>query len=155
MSRFFTMFFAFFLTISTAFAHPNIASSSPTTPQPFVIADDNGGDVEEFNKWYIRLMNSHAPVKIDGWCISACTLVLMLPKEQVCVTPRASFGFHLAVTGNGPGRTPDPEMTEMLIRRFYPDIVQKWIDTRRPLTPRVVFMSFDQIVAFQIFDECK
>jgi hypothetical protein len=154
MSRFLSTFFALFLTISTCFAQP--ATSSISSGQTyFTIADDWGGEVDEYNKWYKRLLASHAPVKIDGWCVSACTLVLMLPKEQVCVTPRASFGFHLASTQTPRGSVPEPELTDMLIRRFYPEIVQAFIDTRRPLTPKVSYMMADQIVAFQIFDECK
>lgn len=147
MSRILIALFAIFVTISSSYAHKSAIPS-----EPFTIQDDWGGDIDEFSKWYRRLLQSGTPVKIDGWCVSACTLVLMLPKEQVCVTPRASFGFHLAANDRG---KPDPELTDMLIKRFYPDIVQLWLDTRRPITPRVMYMHSDQIVAFQIFDECK
>jgi hypothetical protein len=35
-------------------------------------------------------------VIIDGVCNSACTLVLgIVPRNRVCVTPRARLGFHM------------------------------------------------------------
>ncbi len=38
-------------------------------------------------------------VIIDGICNSACTLVLgIVPLNRICVTPRASLGFHRPIT---------------------------------------------------------
>ena len=46
---------------------------------------------------FTAVRESGERVIIDGPCLSACTLVLgVVPKDRICVTPRAVFGFHAA-----------------------------------------------------------
>ena len=111
-----------------------------------------GGTIGTFATFYDALRGSGVPVVLKGICISACTLILELPKTQVCVEPTASLGFHLAV--NGETNTPDPEMTSALIWRYYPPAVQAWLATKQ-LSPAVIFMSAKEIVALNIFDPCQ
>jgi hypothetical protein len=59
-------------------------------------------------------------VIIDGPCNSACTLWFSLPPSQICVTPRAVFGFHSAmdsVTG-----MPAPKWNEALMSAYPPHV---------------------------------
>src|SRR4051812_24738605 len=59
------------------------------------IGDDRGGQIGAFIDKYQGLRTSGETVIIDGHCVSACTLVLgMVPRNKICVTPRASLGFH-------------------------------------------------------------
>ena len=61
------------------------------------ITRDHGGYVEEYKAKYERIRQNGERVIIDGICNSACTLVLgIVPNNRICVTPRASLGFHQA-----------------------------------------------------------
>jgi hypothetical protein len=61
------------------------------------ITRDHGGYVEEYKAKYQRIRDRHERVIIDGICNSACTLVFgIVPLNKICVTPRASVGFHEA-----------------------------------------------------------
>ncbi len=120
--------------------------------KPVIIDNSPGGTIGTFATFYDALRGSGVPVVLKGICISACTLILELPKTQVCVEPTASLGFHLAV--NGETNTPDPEMTSALIWRYYPPAVQAWLATKQ-LSPAVIFMSAKEIVALNIFDPCQ
>ncbi len=61
------------------------------------ITRDHGGYVEDYKAKYKRIRETGQRVIIDGICNSACTLVLgIVPMNKICVTPRASLGFHQA-----------------------------------------------------------
>jgi hypothetical protein len=61
------------------------------------ITRDFGGHVDEYKKRYAAIRDRGERVIIDGICNSACTLVLgIVPLSKICVTPRASMGFHQA-----------------------------------------------------------
>ena len=61
------------------------------------ITRDFGGHVELYKKRYESIRDRGERVVIDGICNSACTLVLgIVPLNKICVTPRASMGFHQA-----------------------------------------------------------
>src|SRR5512144_1640614 len=61
------------------------------------ITRDTGGYVAQYKARYEQVRDSGGRVVIDGICNSACTMVLgIVPRHRICVTPRASFGFHQA-----------------------------------------------------------
>ena len=61
------------------------------------ITRDHGGYVDQYKARYAKLRDSGERVIIDGICNSACTLVLgIVPLNRICVTPKASLGFHQA-----------------------------------------------------------
>jgi hypothetical protein len=61
------------------------------------ITRDHGGYVNEYKAKYERVRDRNERVIIDGICNSACTLVFgIVPLNKICVTPRASLGFHQA-----------------------------------------------------------
>lgn len=126
-----------------------IASVTPAKVRPIIIGDDHGGVVDTFAMWYARLRSSGTPVILRGMCESACTLVLILPASQVCVEPTASLGFHLATIGE----RGEPEVTAALIRRFYPESVQKWLAARK-LRAVPTYMTAAEIVEAGIFPAC-
>lgn len=62
-----------------------------------VIRHNNGGEINR----YIRAAQAvragaKRQVVIDGPCRSACAIFADIARERVCVTDRASFGFHKA-----------------------------------------------------------
>lgn len=123
----------------------NIAHSA------FVIDDDDGGSVDQFLMWYKRLADSKTPVVLRGICVSACTLVLTLPKSQVCVEPTASFGFHLWQMYG----TPNPPFTWAGARRYYPKVVVDWLKAQPPLGMAPTYMTAEEIVGLGIFPWCS
>jgi hypothetical protein len=106
------------------------------------IANDRGGQIGPYVLKYQRLASSGESVIIDGLCASACTIVLgELPPNRICVTSRATLGFHAAWNYGSNGRTfTDPEATLMLYST-YPAPVRRWIARRGGLTPHIKFLS--------------
>jgi hypothetical protein len=87
-------------------------------------------------------------VVIDGYCVSACTIVLgTVPHDKICVTPRARLGFHAAWDLGSNGRKiTNPEATQSLYS-MYPFEVRHWIDRRGGLTPHLIFLSGRELAA--------
>jgi hypothetical protein len=106
------------------------------------IANDRGGRIATYIVKYQCLASSGKSVVIDGLCASACTIVLSaLPRDRICVTSRATLGFHAVWNYSADGRTfTDPEATLMLYSA-YPKRVHRWIARRGGLTPRIIFLS--------------
>jgi hypothetical protein len=105
------------------------------------IADDRGGRIGTYVDKFQRLRSSGQSVVIDGLCASACTIVLgAVPHNKICVTSRATLGFHAAYDFGTNGRTiTDPEAT-MMLYSMYPMPVQRWIAARGGLAPQMIFL---------------
>ena len=101
------------------------------------ITRDHGGYVEEYKAKYARIRDNHERVIIDGICNSACTLVFgIVPMNKICVTPRASVGFHLAYYDKAFTfgiKVTSTEGTSDLMS-YYPDTVKDWIRRNGGLT---------------------
>jgi hypothetical protein len=112
------------------------------------IAEDRGGRIGTYVDKYQGLRSSGETVMIDGLCASACTIVLgAVPRDKICVTPRANLGFHAAwdVGSNGRAIT-NREATEMLYG-MYPSQVRNWISRRGGLTPNMIFLRGKQLMS--------
>jgi len=104
------------------------------------ITRDHGGEVDKYKAKYKAIKESGERVIIDGICNSACTLVIgIVPHNKICVTPRASLGFHQAYT-----------MVEFPVRKkvahaagtrdlmsYYSEPVLDWIERKGGLTPQM------------------
>jgi hypothetical protein len=112
------------------------------------IGQDRGGRMGAYVDKYQGLRSSGEMVIIDGACLSACTIVLgSVPRDKICVTSRARFGFHAAWNPASNGRkTTNPEATHTLYS-MYPSEVQRWIDQRGGLSPRMIFLSGRDLAA--------
>jgi len=106
------------------------------------ITNDRGGQIGAYVVKYQRLAMAGESVIIDGLCASACTIVLSeLPRDRICVTSRATLGFHAAWNFGPDGRTfTDPEATLMLYSA-YPTPVRRWIARRGGLRPNIMFLQ--------------
>ncbi len=112
------------------------------------IGQDRGGRMGAYVDKYQGLRSSGEMVIIDGDCLSACTIVLgSVPHDRICVTSRAKLGFHAAwnPASNGRKKT-NPEATHTLYS-LYPSEVQRWIDRRGGLSPRMIFLSGRDLAA--------
>jgi hypothetical protein len=110
------------------------------------IAQDPGGRIETYVDKYQGVRSSGAMVIIDGYCASACTIVLgTIPHDKICVTSRAKLGFHAAWDRGSNGRQiTNPGGTQTLYL-MYPFEVRRWIDQRGGLTPHMIFLSGRQL----------
>jgi hypothetical protein len=104
------------------------------------ITRDHGGYVEEYKAKYKKVRDSGERVIIDGVCNSACTLVFgIVPMNRICVTPRASLGFHEAYydkTFTFGIKVTSAEGTSELMS-YYPGTVKDWIRRNGGLTPEM------------------
>lgn len=104
------------------------------------ITRDFGGYVEEYKAKYQRIRETGERVIIDGICNSACTLVLgIVPLQRICVTPRASLGFHQAYFDKrwtaGVKVTSIAGTAELM--SVYPNPVKDWLSRQGGLTPEM------------------
>ena len=104
------------------------------------IRQNPGGQIVVFALHVAQLRAAEEPVHFDGACDSACTLFLSLPAEQLCVTPRASFGFHLPY---GVGAQQNAVAADYLISQ-YPDWVREWIEAHGGLSHTIIRMGADE-----------
>src|SRR5262249_15530171 len=120
------------------------------------ITRDHGGYVDEYKAKYKRIRDRGERVIIDGICNSACTLVLgIVPMNKICVTPRASLGFHLAyydkaLTMGLKGTI--AQGTSDLVS-YYPDIVKDWIRRNGGLTTEMKKIK-NGVDLWKIIDPC-
>jgi hypothetical protein len=112
------------------------------------ITDDRGGQIGTYVTKFQRLRSSGQSVVIDGLCASACTIVLgAVPRDRICVTPRATLGFHAAYDFGVDGRTITDREATMMLYSMYPMPVQRWIAARGGLTPQMIFLRGRQLQA--------
>ncbi len=95
-------------------AFPLLFAPSVANAETVQILDDRGGLVFAYQMQWAMLAPQRVNVRIAGPCVSACTILLgYIPRETICVSSKASLGFHLA--------TPD-FVTEDLLRAYPLDI---------------------------------
>ena len=112
------------------------------------IAGDRGGRIGAYQEKYQRLRNTDETVVIDGLCASSCTIVLgTISPDKICVTSKATLGFHAAWDFGRDGRAvTDPEATQLLYS-IYPAQVQQWISRHGGLTPHMIYLSGKRLQA--------
>jgi len=112
------------------------------------IKSDPGGQIGPYLENLVALRGSGERVIIDGPCLSACTMVLgVIPRDRICVTPRARLGFHAAWHPGEDGHPiPSREATKLLMD-IYPEHVRSWIARRGGLSPRMMYLSGRELAA--------
>jgi hypothetical protein len=113
-----------------------------------LIADDRGGLIGTYVDKYQGLRNSRETVIIDGLCASACTIVLgTVPHDRICVTSRASLGFHAAWDFGAHGREVTNSDATQTLYSMYPSPVRRWIAARGGLKPQMIFLRGKQLMS--------
>src|SRR3954454_11521035 len=111
--------------------------STSVAAADYRITRDHGGFVEDYKTRYTKIRDSGERVIIDGACNSACTLVLgIVPLSRICVTPKASLGFHQAYYDKrwtAGQRVTSVAGTDELMS-YYPATVKDWIASKGGLT---------------------
>lgn len=114
-----------------------------------VITGNGGGVVEDF---WVEIQ-SHAmrgeKIVVDGPCMSACTLTLVLAdKGLMCATPRAIFSFHRAYSGK-PGTKAyedDGGWTDVMMAQL-PKPVSAWLSDHGGITHAWKTLAGDEMTA--------
>jgi hypothetical protein len=71
----------------------------------------------------------------------------MVPRDRICVTPRANFGFHAAWDLDANGReTTNPGATRTLYS-MYPSQVRRWIAARGGLKQQLIFLHGEELTS--------
>jgi hypothetical protein len=113
-----------------------------------------GGEATSFIHFFEVLRQTHERVVIDGPCLSACTLVLIIiPRSRICVTRRAVLGFHAARAFDQYGREyPAPDVTRV-VAAAYPPPVRNWIKLHGGLTRAPIFLSGRELA--DMYPRCR
>ena len=110
------------------------------------IAEDRGGRIGTYVDKYESLRSSGEQVVIDGLCASACTIILgAVPSNRICVTSRATLGFHAAWDVGARGRVVTNREATRMLYAMYPMRVQRWIARHGGLTRHMIFLRGAQL----------
>lgn len=130
---------------ATGAAHALPPPAGPTV----TIRNDRGGQVIHYALKMLRLKEAGHSVRFSGRCDSACTLYLALPRSKTCVSPGASFGFHLPYGASGAGN----EVAAQYLLSSYPGWVRSWIADKGGLKGPIKTMGYGY--ASQFLPTCK
>jgi hypothetical protein len=109
---------------------------------------DTGGRIDAYLHRYATVRKSGQRVIVDGPCLSACTVLLgTIPKDRICITPRASFGFHAAWIPLGHGRQAPSALGDRMLWTNYPQPVREWITSHGGLTRKVIYLRGRELAA--------
>jgi hypothetical protein len=118
------------------------------------ISDDIGGRIGAYVDQYSQVRNSGERVVIDGACLSACTLVLgIVPRNRICVTRRATLGFHAAWMPGPNGKPVPSAVGTQALWDMYPSHVRQWINSRGGLSAKMMFLRGRELMA--MYPECR
>jgi hypothetical protein len=118
------------------------------------ISDDIGGRIGAYVDQYSAVRNSGERVVIDGACLSACTLVLgIVPRSKICVTRRATLGFHAAWMPGPNGKPVPSSVGTQALWDMYPQHVRQWINSRGGLSAKMMFLRGRELMS--MYPECR
>ena len=106
------------------------------------ISEDRGGQIGRYLEAFASVRSSGERVVVDGNCLSACTLVLgVVPRERICATQRARFGFHAAWMPDRDGRPVTSPLGTQALWSIYPASVRRWITRHGGLSRKMIFLQ--------------
>ncbi len=118
------------------------------------IRGDAGGQIGPYLEAMVAIRGSGERVIIDGPCLSACTMLLgVIPRERICVTPRARLGFHAAWHPGKKGRPVTSREATRLLMAIYPQHVRSWIHSRGGLSRRMLYLSGRELAS--MYPTCR
>lgn len=110
------------------------------------IADDSGGPMGAYLERFASIRNSREQVIIDGFCLSACTLVLaMIPRDRICLTPKAVFGFHAASSSQQWLYPQAGSAGTRTLWALYPESIRKLIRKKGGLSKEMVYLTAQEL----------
>lgn len=119
-----------------------------------IIQNDMGGSMGEYIRTIAAIRDRGERVIIDGDCYSACTLyTAMIPRNRICVTPRAALGFHLAQAQDDRGRIKTSMAGTELLITMYPAKIRNWINRHGGLGRSMLILRGPDLNA--IYQSCR
>jgi len=109
-----------------------------------VHGNDGGGLLGEYVEKYRAMAARGDRLVVDGPCYSACTLAFGI--VDVCATPRASFGFHMAQSMTLFGYFPSYYWSRYMMAHYTPEITA-WIVSKGGLTPDLKILRGEELAA--------
>ena len=141
-----------FSTLAVIAAVAAVASALPASAA-VRISDDRGGQIGDYLNKYHALRETSDRVEIDGTCASACTMLLgVIPRDRICVTPRAVLAFHSAWTPTSEGEQISSAGNYYLWSN-YPADVRKWIIQHGGLHTQIIYLSGPELAA--MYPACR
>jgi hypothetical protein len=120
-----------------------LAIAGPARSETIDVSDDHGGSVAQYSVRWAELARQGTSVRIVGPCQSACTVLLgHIPRGRICVTPGASFGFHLAHLSTATAT----------LRSAYSSDITAWINAHGGLTQEFIWMRAPD--TYRYFHKC-
>lgn len=121
----------------------SLVAASQARAETINVNDSHGGSVAAYDQRWANYARRGVNVRIVGPCQSACTVLLgHIPRERICVTPQARFGFHLAGL---------PSATATLWSAYASDI-RAWIDAHGGLKTSFIWMRAPD--TYRYFKKC-
>jgi hypothetical protein len=119
------------------------------------VTNDPGGEITAYLRKFHDMRAAGERLVIDGPCLSACTLfTAFIPRDHVCVTPRAVLGFHAASYYDDASRSLVPTRAgTRLVMRIYPPQIRSWIERHGGLTPRIMALRGRELAS--LYDSCR
>jgi hypothetical protein len=119
-----------------------MAAAIPSASAAMRIAEDRGGQIGHYMRTFAHVRATGQQVVVDGNCLSACTLVLgLVPRDRICATPRARFGFHAAWMPDAHGRAVTSTPGTQVLWDLYPPRVRAWINRNGGLSRKMIFLQ--------------
>lgn len=113
-------------------------------PRLKTVRHDIGGAILPYALKARKIEEQGRVVRFAGRCDSACTLYLSMPRENTCISPGASFGFHLPK-----GKTVRSESAaSAYLLNSYPYWVREWVGSNGGLNRRIKVMRYDYASGF-------
>lgn len=107
-----------------------------------LIQDDLGGLLGDYLLMFRNVRNSGEHVIIDGRCFSACTIVTgLIPRDRICVTSRAMFGFHTARGPDARGKLATNRAVTRMLYTLYPAPIKGWLKRNGGLGSDTIVLS--------------
>jgi hypothetical protein len=118
--------------------------ASAASAETIEVTNDRGGVVYFYQMRWEKLALQHPNVRVTGMCLSACTILLgYVPRRDICVTPSAVFGFHLATMQSATDE----------LWKAYPDDIRAWINQNGGLEFfKIRWLQAPEI--FKFFQKC-
>lgn len=112
----------------------------PPPAAEVTIDNQMGGSVHLHADRVIEYDQAGTHLRVMGACVSACTLILALPANRICVGPRAAFGFHQPFFASVATSDLGKAMYDT-----YPSFAKQWLQARFGGLPagRPQFMGYD------------
>lgn len=132
----------------TALLGAAMAALTATSASALRISHDAGGQIGPYMATYASLRSSGEQIVIDGPCLSACTMLLgIIPRENICVTPRARLGFHAAWKPDDNGNPVTHVGATKVLWEIYPQNVRSWLSRHGGLQRKMVFLHGRELSA--------